>query len=161
MHFHRPVILALPLLCLSFGGCDPDDTSVGVDSSALTCECEPPTAADVAYDNTTSALAGSNTQSAIDELAARSAPDFADRITVVANTQSATAGDTLDVGAGCGGSQGDFLTIGVSCEDGGGAGDAFLTSTELTEGGAVCRWKKPAGTEYSGTAKVVCLSLLP
>ena len=148
--------LAASLLVAACNGTADDD--IDVDSRAV-CDCPEQTAADVAYDNVGSGLAGANVQDAVDELAARpeGLADAFDRIILVEQVfTSAAAGTTQLLQVQCPGSGAERArALGGACD--GGDASTTVTRTQLQNGSYFCYWSKPEGAEIEFTAQVTCL----
>ena len=150
------LVLAASLLVAACNGTADDD--IDVDSRAV-CDCPEQTAADVAYDNVGSGLAGADVQDAVDELAARpeGLADAYDRVFLLAETStSAASGTTHTLQVLCPASPPDnALALGGGCDANGGG--TALVFTDLQNSGYTCVWSKPEGAEIEFTAKVRCL----
>jgi len=151
-----PLALALPFL-LSCTGDDGDD--IDVDSHAV-CDCPDLTAADIAYDNLASGLAGGDVQDAVDELAARpqGLSDAYERVVIEeSTTTSSSSGTGHTITVGCPGTAPNVaVALGGSCR--GGSTGVSIQSTHLQSTGFTCIWNKPEGEAVEFTATVSCLS---
>jgi hypothetical protein len=154
----RTTLLAV-LGLVAVTACNGDDSgNPAVDANPLSCACEPPLASEVVFDNTTSGLAATDGQAALDELAARTAPanDVAMRVTrVEAKVMTSTIDQVVHVAACPDGA----LALGGACS--GAIPNGSLAGTSLRETSFMCTWNNPdivSGIEV--TATVTCLAPL-
>ena len=150
------LVLAASLLVAACNGTADDD--IDVDSRAV-CDCPEQTAADVAYDNVGSGLAGADVQDAVDELAAKpeGLPDAFERVMLIEQTTTSSASVAYHyIAVQCPGDGEDAsIALGGGCSQG--ASGADVESNELGRRGYICTWNKPVAAEIEFTARVTCL----
>ena len=150
----RLLLISVSVAALLSAGCDDEDDD-GADASG-NCPCEPPTAADVSYDNATSGLPGDNVQDALDDVAARTDPaaDAFSRITRVDKVVTSSAADVFVESVAC---PGGGLALGGSCSEG--VTDQSIAYTKLLDAAFHCAWNNPTNqVGASLTLTVSCLA---
>lgn len=173
---YRFVLLACVAL---LAACPGDDEVVGAD--AATCSCDPQTAAQTSYDNSSSGLGGTNVQGALDDLAGavsaveEIAADHEARLTAVegqvpplqaigaaiefVTTEFPNSGAvSVSPVAACPNEAHD-IAIGGACLHTGASASLVITNIIVSEGVArfQCRWHQSEGATEPLEVTVVCL----
>jgi hypothetical protein len=147
-----PILMLLPFLSCS---------EMPMVSGDAMCNCPTPSAAQISYSNTTSHLASTNVQAAVDELAAKpvEAPIGPRIMRVVRSVPN--NGQTSFTAVGACSDETHDIVLGGDCGDGPSSGVALVrTSITLstTEAKFGCEFSQPAGSSAAAQVGVLCLT---